>query len=66
MHRILSKLNGKLNSKHYDTYWLQERVNRVHQPVTNKLDKLLDVNMKYESSSGNRTGPFTNQLQGRA
>lgn len=26
MHRILTKLNGKLNSQNYDTFYLQQRV----------------------------------------
>lgn len=64
MHRILNKLNGKLASKHYDTYWLQERVNRLHQPVTDKLDKFFDAKMKYAinkySSQAQRSSIVTN------
>ena len=51
MHRILRNLNGKLNSKHYDTYWLQERVNRLHQPATDKFDRFFDAKMRFANKA---------------
>ena len=50
MHRILTKLNGKLNSQHYDTFYLAERVQKVHQPAQVKLDKFFEAKMKYGST----------------
>ena len=54
MHRILAKLNGKLNSQNYDTFYLSERVQKVHQPAQVKLDKFFDAKMKYGSMLNNQ------------
>ena len=47
MHGILSKMQGKLTSKNYDTYYLNKQVQNVHKPVQKKFNRFHDAKVKY-------------------
>ena len=70
LHRILAKLNGRLHSQHYDTFYLEERAQKVHKRAADKLDRFFEAKMKYgrttagSKDAGDSQAYYANTLEG--